>query len=300
MAETQVLLVEDDVRFAELLSAWLEEGAIPGAGNRLPPTLHLHHVATLADAITWLTEHRPDILLVDLNLPDSQGLTTCDRLLAHETRLPLIVLSGLDDEALAIQAVGRGAQDYLVKSQLDAHLLLRAVRYALERSRLQRELERSRQDQLQQREQETLERLVERGNTPVAARSLGVRTLEHAHPELFARFAGRLATLLEQVLEMRTHKVNHPVSSNLRKLAEELGVLKCGPRDVVALYRAARTLLERPGNTLRNETLHEEGRYLTFELMGHLVSCYRPYALGGEPRSPAPGESTPRHGPSSP
>jgi hypothetical protein len=81
---------------------------------------------------------------------------------------------------------------------------------------------------------------------------------------------------------MRTHKVVYNVSQDLRELAREMGLRKCGPRDVVELYRAALAQLECLDNPQYNEILHEEGRYLAFELMGNLVSYYRPYAIGGE------------------
>jgi PleD family two-component response regulator len=109
--------------------------------------------------------------------------------LAYASGIPIIILSGLDDEALAIQAVGQGAQDYLVKSLLDGRLLLRSIRYALERSRLQRELEQIRQAQLQQRERETMDRLNERSNASASAQALGLQSLEHSQPEIFTQMA---------------------------------------------------------------------------------------------------------------
>jgi DNA-binding response OmpR family regulator len=284
----RVLLIEDDFRFVELLKAWLEE--VPEGGGSSPP-LHLESVDSLAGALSRLEAEPPDIVLTDLNLPDSQGLVTCEQILEHAGSVPVIILSGLDDEALAIQAMGRGAQDYLLKSLLDGRQLLRSIRYALERNHLQRELEQVRQVQLQQREQESMDRLNERsgGSTPLTAQLLGVQNLEQGQPDVFAQMIERLVVTWEHVVEMRTHKVVYNVSQELRELAWEMGLLKCGPRDVVALYRAALLQVERSDKPRRNEIVHEEGRYLAFELMGNLVSYYRPYALGGLPRSPASG-----------
>ena len=282
---THVLLIEDDFRFAALLSAWLETPLETG-GVGQGMSLHLDHVGDLTTSLSRLGTTPCDVVLADLNLPDSQGLATCERLLVHAAGIPVIILSGLDDEALAIQSVGKGAQDYLVKGLLDERLLLRSIRYALERSRLQQELEQMRQAQMRLREQETLERMNERGSMPMAAQSLGLQSLEQGQPEVFARMVDRLAATWERVLEMRTHKVTHNISQDLRELAWDMGLRKCGPRDVVALYRAALTKLEPLDKPRRSEMLHDEGRYLAFELMGNLVSHYRPYALEGSLRFP--------------
>ena len=76
-----------------------------------------------------------DIILLDLSLPDGQGFYTFSEVQTHASTIPIIVLSGLDDEELAVKAVQEGAQDYLVKGHVDSNLLLRAIRYAIERKR---------------------------------------------------------------------------------------------------------------------------------------------------------------------
>jgi sigma-B regulation protein RsbU (phosphoserine phosphatase) len=80
------------------------------------------------------------LVLLDLSLPDSQGLETFAQLHARVPRLPIIVLSGLRDTTLAVQAVHEGAQDFLVKGQVDGQLLVRAMRYAIERKHLTEQL----------------------------------------------------------------------------------------------------------------------------------------------------------------
>ena len=81
-----------------------------------------------------------DAVVIDLGLPDSTGLDTFDA--ARETRpsLPAIVMTGDDDEMLAIEAVRRGAQDYIVKGPSSEHSVVRAIRYAMERKRLEEQL----------------------------------------------------------------------------------------------------------------------------------------------------------------
>lgn len=137
----RLLLVEDNPGDARLLRALLLESA--------PASWELVHAARLADAEPYLAAGGIDAVLLDLSLPDAHGLETVARMRALAAELPIVVLTGTDDEALAVQAVQAGAQDYLVKGHADGRLLLRAVRYALERHRLQQErgalLERERQ-----------------------------------------------------------------------------------------------------------------------------------------------------------
>ncbi|MBF0108612.1 MAG: response regulator [Magnetococcales bacterium] len=275
------LLVEDDVGFAGLLEEWLND-----LDHRSSPMAPFHLTLTRVDnlsmALQALAMDPFDILLVDLNLPDSVGLETFERICGPACNHPVIVLSGLDDESLAIQAVRSGAQDYLVKNTLDGNLLFRSVRHALERHALNQALERVREEDRRQREQGSLERLSERNISRITSQMLGIVELKRGYPEIFSRMVLRLGTLVEKQLQMRTHKIHYNISDELKEIAAEMGFLRCGPRDVVDVYMATMELRENPENQLRNEAMHEECRYLAFELMGRLVAFYRPYALGGE------------------
>jgi PAS domain S-box-containing protein len=122
-----ILLVEDSPGDARLI----QESLAQAAGL----VYHLDWAATLEDGIARLKLHPADVVLLDLGLPGSYGLDTVRRWLALAPSAPaLVVLSGLDDEEVAVQAVQSGAQDYLVKGQVDTALLVRAIRYAIERS----------------------------------------------------------------------------------------------------------------------------------------------------------------------
>jgi signal transduction histidine kinase/response regulator of citrate/malate metabolism len=124
----KVLLIEDNPDDADLLREILAERR----GERVALTA----VETLREGIAHLEAAEPDLLLLDLSLPDSQGLQTVTKALAHAQRVPIIVLTGLDDDALGVQAIHAGAQDYLAKGQVDAALLRRTMHYAIERHRL--------------------------------------------------------------------------------------------------------------------------------------------------------------------
>ena len=96
------------------------------------------HVDTISAAENHIIEHAVDIILLDPGLPDAQGLGAIRRVHAAAPRLPLVVLTSLDDELMAEQALQEGAQDYLIKGQVEVRGILRALRYATERKRLER------------------------------------------------------------------------------------------------------------------------------------------------------------------
>ena len=94
------------------------------------------HAASMSECENYIAAHPVDIILLDLGLPDAQGMDAIRQARAAAPHVPLVVLTGLDDEALAVQALHEGAQDFLIKGQIDNRGLLRALRYAHERKRL--------------------------------------------------------------------------------------------------------------------------------------------------------------------
>ena len=120
-----LLLVEDNAGDARLLREMLREQGSPNT--------ELTHVECMSDAEKHLAKSAVDIIVLDLGLPDVQGLGAVRRAHAAAPRVPLVVLSVMDDESLAAEALQEGAQDYLIKGQIDARGLLRALRYAIER-----------------------------------------------------------------------------------------------------------------------------------------------------------------------
>jgi two-component system, cell cycle sensor histidine kinase and response regulator CckA len=139
-APLRVLLVEDDDAYAGLLSKELEAVRVP---------LWLRHVTSLDAALGALGDAPPDAILLDLGLPDSAGAATVARVHAAAPAVPIVVLTSHDDEAMALQAVKHGADDYLVKGSADGPAVARAIRYARERSGLRRTLI-AREEQLRQ------------------------------------------------------------------------------------------------------------------------------------------------------
>lgn len=130
-----ILLVEDNPDDALLLREQISE--LDG------PVICLEHVSDLSEAHAFLVSEHVDAVLLDLGLPDSEGLETLDRFRRGEPELPVIVLTGNHDYSLGVEAVRHHAQDFLVKGKASGTLIAKAVVFAIERSNLRRQLVRS-------------------------------------------------------------------------------------------------------------------------------------------------------------
>ncbi|KFA89801.1 hybrid sensor histidine kinase/response regulator [Archangium violaceum] len=130
----RLLLVEDNPGDARLLQEELKEVT--------SVRFEVHHVTRMAEALAVVEEPGLDVVLLDLSLPDGHGLSNIERMQQAAPALPLVVLTGTDDEQLAMRAMHAGAQDYLVKGQATGPLLVRALRYAIERKRSEEGLKR--------------------------------------------------------------------------------------------------------------------------------------------------------------
>ena len=140
----RVLLIEDNPGDADLVRLRLVEGK---------SGVQVDCVPRLADALVCLEADTPTLVLLDLNLPDSHGADTFRRIMQKAPNVPIVILSGQDDEALATKAVHMGVQDYLVKGDITSKQLERALRYAIERQGLMRALELTRKQQLEFKDQ---------------------------------------------------------------------------------------------------------------------------------------------------
>jgi DNA-binding response OmpR family regulator len=268
----KVLLIEDNPADARLIRELLVEAT----GVRF----HLECADQLSKGLERLAAGGVDVLLLDLSLPDSQGLDTFIRVHTQAPEVPIMVLTGLYDEALAVKAMREGAQDYLVKGQADSNLLLRSMRYAIERHRLAGELEQAREQEQRQRELNSLEHFPSAPATTVTAQTFGLLPLRESLPDTFGELVQHYSDLMDLALEQRAYKVKHNISDSLRAIADQLGFLKCGPRDAVEIHTAAMKRKSNGATPQKVQAYVEEGRLRVLELMGYLVSYYRNYSMG--------------------
>jgi PAS domain S-box-containing protein len=199
----KVLLVEDDPGDAFLLQSLLTQTE--------QVQFDLVCANRLAEGLKNLNDTAFDIMLLDLSLPDSVGLTTINNVRAYTLDVPIIVLTGLDDEEIAMQAVQAGAQDYLAKRDLDVNMLTRAIRYAVERHRLQTALA-----QAQRQEEESLKQANDALEIRVEART---SELQEANAHLQDEIAERTKAERE-----REALVTHLMTANqsLKALTKEV------------------------------------------------------------------------------
>jgi PAS domain S-box-containing protein len=127
-------LIEDNPGDARLILEMLKEEKFP--------VENIEHVERLSKGRSRLAEGAIDAVLLDLGLPDSQGLATFEKIHSAAPQVPIVILTGLKDDAQGVEAVRRGAQDYLSKGRLDSPLLARAITYAVERKKLDEAVQR--------------------------------------------------------------------------------------------------------------------------------------------------------------
>lgn len=133
-APIKLLMIEDNPLDVRLIREMLAETRVG---------FELAAAERLADGLRLLSEGTFDVLLLDLNLPDSRGVDTLNSVYSRAPSVPIIVLTGLQDETMGTRAISEGAQDYLVKGQVDPPLLVRSIQYATERKKFEKELQES-------------------------------------------------------------------------------------------------------------------------------------------------------------
>jgi len=193
----RVLLIEDDFGDADLITEFLE---------LVKSTLfQITHHRCLQEVLQPMAQDDFDIILLDLSLPDSFGLDTVEQVYNKFATIPIVILSGLEDESLATIAVQKGAQDYLVKGDFDSDLLVRSIRYAIERAKTIQLLNQKEQ-QLQQINEQLEQRVAER-----------TRELQQANDQLRTLESQlRLALAQEQELSHFKSRIISTVSHEYR------------------------------------------------------------------------------------
>lgn len=214
----RILLVEDSPGDARLLRELLRE-----AGSL---RFELAHVERLAEARAHMTEQGADVVLLDLSLPDAHGMETVTGMLEAAPEAPIVVLTGLDDETTAVRAVQAGAQDYLVKGQVEGGLLARSIRYARERKRL--ELERA---QLLAREREARAT----AEAAVRGRDEVLRVVAHDLGNSLSAVLVTATVLLRTLPDDGPGEKTRRRVDNIRQLAEQMHRLRQDLLDVAML-----------------------------------------------------------------
>ena len=275
----KILLIEDNPDDARLVREML--GYAKGA------SFDVECVEQLSVGLERLDSDGFDVVLLDLGLRNAQEPDALARTCTQAPDVPIVVLTGIEDDSAGLEAVRTGAQDYIVKGWTDGNVLGRSIRYAIERQRLNTELEQVHRNEQQERELQSMERLSS-PVTAVTSRMYGSGPIAKSLPTVFQELSGEYGRLLDLALEQQAFKVEHDLSGELNALAERMGSLRAGPRDVIDVHsQATRTTLH--GVTAQKAKAYlEEGRLMVLKLMGYLASHYRNQALGASRARMAP------------
>lgn len=253
-----ILLVEDNPAEATLFEEYLMAG---------DSDLSITHVTTLRAALERLNQAPVDVVVLDLTLPDAVGLESVRQLRDSRDVMPILVLTGSEDEGLALQCIEEGASDYLFKSEVRPQALRRAIGYAL-----------SRRHEAQIRELTiTLSRLRQLASqgilTPVTAAMAGVGPLQVRRPDVFEDMLGSYRAVYDAYVAFTLFSHAKPQEA-MEILAGRLGDHGGGARDLVDLHLGALESGVRVTGRQDGAKI-VEGRLLALEMMGLLVDYYR-------------------------
>lgn len=229
---------------------------------------HCIKAESIKDALSCIHHDQIDVILLDLQLPDSMGIESVKKMRAAAGDIPIVVLTGTKDEDFALACIDAGAQDYLLKDDLRTATLRRTIGYAI-----------SRQREAQVRDlQHTLNQL--RGLSSATARTTatamlaGTGAVRERYREAFEAIVGDYLELLKKYLEHLVVKKEKP-RDHMEFIITRLGDMSAGPRDLMDVHVAALDAAVAGQNPERGRSLAIEGRLFALEMMGLLVDFYR-------------------------
>ena len=254
-----VLLIEDNLTDTALIREMLKEVR--------KPRFRLHNTRRLEDGLNHIEENGTDVLLLDLNLPDSFGFDTFLKAKERVPQIPIVILSAFDDEDIAINAVKGEAQDYLIKGKVDSSLLARSISYAIERKAIEGELIRHRNHL----EELIRERTIELQTT---------NSLLQNEIEERKRAEEEIKTSLEEK-NILLEEIHHRVENNLQTISNLMGLeyTQLNDKEPIEIYQEIQNRVKTIA--LIHETLSRSedfaiidfGKY-AHDLINHLFKSY--------------------------
>ena len=263
-SETSILVVEDRSIDFELLRRMLE---------RSVESFVLEWVKTVEEGLAVLGASMFDVVLLDLALPDCQGVDTVDTF-TQTGKVPVLVLSGTDNEDIALDCVKHGAHDYLVKGKFGITALCKSIYYAIERFNLQHAL-RASQEMLQRERESRRIASHELSSSCGSNGASGTEAMRFRHPAIFAEAVSLYGDLLGLAVEQREFKTDNRVPARVKDLAVALGTYRASAKDIVDIHSESLNSSLEAATVDRAAVCSEEARYLLTGLLGHLCTFYQ-------------------------
>ncbi|GGL06917.1 response regulator [Mangrovihabitans endophyticus] len=257
-----LLLVEDNRADAELVKEYLAQSDDDDSGIRVI------HVSRRDDAAAVLQRERVDVILLDLTLPDARGLRTLESIRDTAGDVPIVVLTGAEEDGLAASCLDAGAQDYLLKFEIRPVALRRAVGYAIYRKT--GEDRRS----LAQVFAQYREMSSQNSTTMVTASMAGTGALRMRYPDGFDEIVGIYQELVVTYVDCLFVKQAKP-RVQMEEIVTLIGDRSGGPRDLLDVHVAALDRVTAAHEGERARAIAVEGRLMALEMMGMLVEFYR-------------------------
>ena len=274
-----ILLIEDKLDNIELLQGLLSKSQHSSLAKGL--AFSITCATTLKESMQSLKAHTFDVILLDLDLPDSQGLNTLIKLREKVANIPIIVEMDEQSEGTVVESFQLGADGYLQIKSLDSNLLIHEIRLGIERQKYRTKINQQQQEIRQAQEFADLDDLIKSSKeTSVTARLFGAYPLQESLPDVFEELVESYGKLLDLSLEQRVFKVDYNISEQLRSLGDKLGFLKASPRDAIEIHTKVLKEKSRDVPMVKAQAYVAEGRLMVLELMGYLASFYRKYYIG--------------------
>lgn len=235
-------------------------------------------VDSLAGCVAALSDGSGfDLVAASLELRDSQGFDTLRAIQIAAAGVPVVVLASPGQEANGVEAVRRGAEDYLIASLKPAELLARRLQFAIERDRRLQGTAQQKQQREADGQVAEWEALSAPPATEVTSRIYHSGALREVYPDEFGRYVASYKKFLEGAVERRVYKVAPPKGDPVRELAESLGDLHASPRDVIEIHLDALKSATRGLPAAKSQAFLEESRLLILDLMGKMAGFYRSF-----------------------
>ena len=261
-----VLIVDDDATIGHVLE------------DALQTRYRTQAVTSAREALDVVREREVAIVLADQRMPDISGLDLLTQVRRLQPTAVGVLMTAHADVDSAIRAINTARVLGFVTKPWDERELLLVLDRALEAHETLQQI--SRAAYQPERELRMFEDFSGSAAAPITAQRFGVLPLRDSLPREFQRLAQAYGETLTLALERRIYKVDHNVGDALHEVANRLGSLSAGPRDVVDLHVAALRDRLAQASAEQRPALAEESRLLVLELMGHLVTYYRSYTLG--------------------